>query len=42
VLGLEAALALAFSVALLGERLTTARLVAAALIVAGVVLLRNS
>ncbi len=41
VLGLEAALALAFGVLLLGERLSAARVVAAILIVAGVALLRR-
>jgi quaternary ammonium compound-resistance protein SugE len=39
VLGLEAALALVFSVIVLGERLTLARLGAAALIVGGMILL---
>jgi multidrug transporter EmrE-like cation transporter len=41
VLGLEAVLALAFSVALLGERLSFFRLVAVVLIVFGVTLLRR-
>lgn len=42
VLGLEAALALAFSVLLLGERLSPVRIIAAVLILAGVALLRRT
>lgn len=42
VLGLEAALALGFSVLLVGERISATRLVAVLLIVAGVAILRRA
>ena len=42
VLGLEAAIALAFSIVLIGERISAARLFAVLLIVAGVAILRRA